>query len=57
MIKKGMNAHKKIEYNNFLDKNLFLGLETDLPNILKIKSQNIEIQPRGNHFIKNYMNF
>ena len=52
MIKKGMNSHKKIEYSNFLDKNLFLGLETDLPSILKIKSQNIEIGPRGTYHIK-----
>lgn len=42
-----MNEHKKIEYCNFSDETIYLGLETDFPNVVKIKNQNIEIPPKG----------
>lgn len=42
-----MNAHKKIEYCNFMYKTIYLGLETNLPSIMKIKTQSLEIPQKG----------
>jgi hypothetical protein len=50
-IQKGMNIHKKISYSNFTDKSLYLAMESNFPNILKIKSQNIEVEPKGQKVI------
>jgi len=47
-----MNSHKKLEYSNFTDKTVYLAIETNLPNILKIKSQNLEIEPKGDYFLQ-----